>query len=131
MLAQALLFKELSRSSLALLTQIVTGHSYFRAHMWYMYPEDVIDIDCQICGNEPETPWHIYNCPLIFFQRHGESDEAHFKPWKILQYFRSSIIPSIMENNKLVLDKLINKYRKDSVQHAHPKDKRVQATTCT
>ncbi len=41
----------------ALLTQIVTGHSYFRAHMWYMCPEVVIDIECQICGTEPETPW--------------------------------------------------------------------------
>ena len=111
------IIKELSRSSLALLTQIVTGHSYFRAHMWYMYPEDVIDIDCQICGNEPETPWHIYNCPLIFFQRHsGESDGTEFKPRRILQYFRGNIIPSIMESNKLVLDKLINKYRKETVQ---------------
>ncbi len=55
------LIKELSCSSLALLTQIVTGHSYFRAHMWYMYPEDIIDIECQICDNEPETPGHICN----------------------------------------------------------------------
>ncbi len=112
--------------SLALLIQIVTGHSYFRAHMWYTYrsyPEDVIDIDCQICGNEPETPWHIYNCPLIFFQRHGESDGTDFNPKKILQYFCSSIIPSIMGNNKLVLDKLINKYRKTLYSKALPKDK--------
>ncbi len=88
--------------------------------MWYMYPEDVSDIDCQICGNKPETPWHIYNCPLIFFRRHGKSDEVDFKPRKILQYFRSSIIPYIMENNKLVLDKLINKDRKDTVQEVGP-----------
>ncbi len=57
------LIKELSRSSLALLTQIVTGHLYFRAHMWYMYPEDIDNIDCQICGNEPETPLAYLQLP--------------------------------------------------------------------
>ncbi len=107
------LLKELSRGSLALLTQIVTGHSYFRAHMWHMYP-DVQDIECQICGDLPEEPWHVYNCPLIFFQRQGqgEADETEFKPRQILQYFRGGIIPSIMGSNKSELDRLINKYRK-------------------
>ena len=82
--------------------------------MWYMYPEDINDIECQICGEQPETPWHIYNCSLIFFQRQGEADGVDFKPRQILQYFRGGPIPAIMESNKLRLDKLINKYRKNT-----------------
>ncbi len=110
------LLKELSRGSLALLTQIVTGHSYLRAHMWHMYPDDIRDIECQVCGGPPEEPWHVYNCPLIFFQcRTEEADGADFKPRHVLRYFREGIIPSVMESNKSELDRLINKYRKDPV----------------
>ncbi len=91
---------------------MVTGHSYFRALMWHMYPDDVQDIEWQICGDLPKEPWHVFNCPQIFFQRQGEADGAEFKPRQILQYFRSGIIPSIMGSNKSELDRLINKYRK-------------------
>ncbi len=52
----------------------------------------------------------------MFFQCHLEADGTDFKPRKILQYFRSNMIPSIMESNKLELDRLINKYRKGTVQ---------------
>ena len=105
------LIKEFSRNSLALLTQVVTGHGNFRAHMWYMYPEDV-DLMCQICGEQPETPWHIYNCPHISFQRQNEDDETEFQPRRLLQFFKGSIVPSIMESNRLELEKLIDKYKK-------------------
>ncbi len=61
------LIKELSHRSLALPTQIETGHSYLRDHLWFKSPEGLNGNGSPICGMETYTPRQLYKCPPIFY----------------------------------------------------------------
>ena len=46
------------------LSQIVTGHGLYKHHLRHW--NEIDSIDCQLCGEDREDPWHLWNlCPKL------------------------------------------------------------------
>ena len=54
----------MNQKDLRNLVQIITGHGLFKRHLRHW--NDIQDIACQLCGEDNEDPWHLWNlCPAL------------------------------------------------------------------
>jgi len=73
--------------------QIVTGHSLFRKHMSHWRD---IPTECRFCGDEDETPFHLYHdCPT-FEQHRRHIASLDQDPQAVATYGERSWIDSLM-----------------------------------
>ncbi len=59
----------LSSFELQQLSQMVTGHGLFKAHLRHW--NEILDISCALCGEADEDSWHLWEyCPVLQKERH-------------------------------------------------------------
>ena len=63
-ISETQIVSRMNQKDLRKLVQIITGHGLFKRHLRHW--NDIQDIACQLCGEENEDPWHLWNlCPAL------------------------------------------------------------------
>jgi hypothetical protein len=95
--------RSLSRSSLRIMTQVITGHNTLQRHLWVM--REVDSPICKNCGTEEETSAHyLGRCPRYSLLRNEILGSFDIAPEDFNQYPLSGLTTFVVRSGRFNMD---------------------------